>query len=131
MKANPMQFLHTKSRVAIGAGVLLLAAVVLTVGLYLLFDSASERTQDAYVTADYTLVAPKVPGLVEQVFVDDNQAVKAGQLLVKIDDRDFRATLARTEADAEAAKADIANLDAEISRQPALVAQAAATVRSD
>jgi membrane fusion protein (multidrug efflux system) len=126
-----MQFLHTQSRVAVATGVLLIAAVVLTLGAYLLFSSASESTQDAYVTADYTLVAPKVPGLVEKVFVDDNQAVKAGQLLVRIDDRDFQAALTRVEADVDAAKADIANLDAEIARQPALVAQAAATVRSD
>jgi membrane fusion protein (multidrug efflux system) len=126
-----MPFIHSRSRIAVGAGVLLLAGTACAGCGYFLSDPASEKTQDAYVTADYTLVAPKVAGLVEQLFVEDNQAVKTGQLLVKIDGRDFRTALASVEADVEAAKADIANLDAEISRQPALVAQAAAAVRSD
>ncbi len=126
-----MSFIHSRSRFAIGAGVILLAGTAWAGCSFFLSNPASERTQDAYVTADYTLVAPKIPGLVEKLFVEDNQAVKAGQILVKIDDRDFRAALASAEADVEAGKADIANLDAEIARQPALVAQAAAAVRSD
>jgi membrane fusion protein (multidrug efflux system) len=126
-----MPFIHSRSRVAISAGVILLAGTAWAGCSVFLSNPASEKTQDAYVTADYTLVAPKVSGLVEQLFVEDNQAVKAGQLLVKIDDRDFRAALSSAEADVEAAKADVANLDAEIARQPALVAQATAAIRSD
>jgi membrane fusion protein (multidrug efflux system) len=93
--------------------------------------SNTESTNDAYVEADFTLVAPRVAGQISDVFVEDNQAVKAGQLLVRIDDRDFRAALISAEADVAAAKASVANYDAEIARQPSLVEQARATLRSD
>ncbi|USI71560.1 HlyD family secretion protein [Sphingomonas morindae] len=63
--------------------------------------------------------------------VDDNQPVTAGQLLARIDDRDYRAALASAQADVTVAEADIANFDAEIARHPALVAQAEATLRAD
>ncbi len=49
-----------------------------------------ESTDDAYVQADYTTIAPKVSGYIAQVAVEDNQPVKAGQVLARIDDRDYR-----------------------------------------
>ena len=52
--------------------------------------SNTESTNDAYVEADFTLVAPRVAGQISDVFVNDNESVKAGQLLVRIDDRDFK-----------------------------------------
>ena len=61
----------------------------LTTGRYL------ESTDDAYVKADSTIISPKVSGYIARVLVGDNQPVKAGQLLAEIDDRDFRAALAR------------------------------------
>src|SRR5450755_3452546 len=54
-----------------------------------------ESTDDAYVGADVTVIAPKVAGLIAEVAVTDNQAVHAGDLLVKLDDRDYKAALAR------------------------------------
>ena len=47
-------------------------------------------TDDAYVKADNTTIAPKVSGYVAAVLVDDNEPVKAGQVLARIDDRDFK-----------------------------------------
>ncbi|MEE4455065.1 HlyD family secretion protein [Novosphingobium resinovorum] len=126
-----MQIIHTKSRAAIALGIVLLAGTAWAGYSYVLPSSSVEKTLDAYVTADFTLVAPKVAGLIQTVDVEDNEAVKAGQILARIDDRDFQAALSSAEADVEAAKAEIANLDAEISRQPAVVAQASAVVRSD
>jgi membrane fusion protein (multidrug efflux system) len=114
-----------------------LAAYVVIVGvavwacIRLLAGSPHETTNDAYVTADFTLVAPRVPGQLTEVLVEDNQQVKAGQLLVRIDDRDFRAALMSAQADVTAAKASVANYEAEIARQPALVDQASATLRAD
>ncbi len=105
--------------------------VVAWVCTKLLSDSNTESTNDAYVQADFTLVAPRIAGQISDVFVDDNQSVKAGQLLVRIDDRDFRAALMSAEADVVAAKASVANYDAEIARQPSLIEQARATLRSD
>lgn len=94
-------------------------------------NSNSESTNDAYVEADFTLVAPRVAGQISDVFVKDNESVKAGQLLVRIDDRDFKAAVMSAEADVAAAQASVANYDAEIARQPALVDQARATLKSD
>jgi membrane fusion protein, multidrug efflux system len=114
-----------------------LAAYVIIAGLAiwgciaLLTDSNTETTNDAYVVADFTLVAPRIAGQLSDVLVEDNQQVKAGQLMVRIDDRDFRAALMSAQADVAAAKASVANYEAEIARQPALVGQARATLRSD
>ncbi|SIO68035.1 HlyD family secretion protein [Paraburkholderia phenazinium] len=110
-------------------------AVVLGVGAWacssLSGSSNTESTNDAYVDADFTLVAPRVSGQISDVFVKDNQSVKAGQLLVRIDDRDFKAALMSAEADVTAARASVANYDAEIARQPSLVEQARATLKAD
>src|SRR6266849_2753294 len=57
-----------------------------------------ESTDDAYVGGDITVIAPKVSGFVQQVVVTDNQAVKAGDLLVKIDDREYRAVVSKADA---------------------------------
>jgi membrane fusion protein (multidrug efflux system) len=109
--------------VAVGVGAWACSALV--------GGSAAESTNDAYVEADFTLVAPRVAGQISAVFVEDNQSVKAGQLLVRIDDRDFRAALLSAEADVTAAKASVANYDAEIARHPALVDQSRATLKAD
>jgi membrane fusion protein (multidrug efflux system) len=87
-----------------------------------------ESTDDAYVKADYTTVAPKVSGYVAEVLVNDNDAVKAGQVLAKIDDRDHQAALSQAKADVKAAAAAITNLDAQIDLQQSIIGQAKATI---
>jgi membrane fusion protein (multidrug efflux system) len=87
-----------------------------------------ESTDDAYVKADHTIIAPKVSGYVGAVLVEDNQPVKAGQVLARIDDRDFRAALAQAQADAEASEASIRNFDAQIALQQSVIEQAKATI---
>ena len=72
-----------------------------TVGRYL------ESTDDAYVKADSTLISPKVSGYIAKVLVSDNQTVKAGQVLARIDDRDFRIALDQAQADVVAAEAAV------------------------
>ncbi|RNJ42458.1 hemolysin D [Mesorhizobium erdmanii] len=93
-----------------------------TTGQYL------ESTDDAYVKADSTTVAPKISGYVAEVLVRDNQKVTVGQVLARIDDRDFRAALDQAEADMRAAWATVRNLEAQIVLQRALIEQAKATV---
>jgi membrane fusion protein, multidrug efflux system len=90
-----------------------------------------ESTDDAYVQADSTIVAPKVSGYLSAVLVDDNQAVKAGQLLARIDDRDYRTALEQASADVAIAQADIADVKAAMQQQQAVVEQARATVAID
>ncbi|MBB3135750.1 membrane fusion protein (multidrug efflux system) [Rhizobium pisi] len=87
-----------------------------------------ESTDDAYVKADYTTVAPKVAGYIRQVLVSDNDAVKAGQVLARIDDRDFQAALSQARADVKAAEAAITNIDAQIALQQSVIEQAKATI---
>jgi membrane fusion protein, multidrug efflux system len=87
-----------------------------------------ESTDDAYVGGDVTVIAPKVAGFVAEVAVTDNQAVHAGDLLVRLDDRDYRAALAKAEAAVAGQQATLANLDATRHLQQALIAQAQAGI---
>src|SRR5690349_18685927 len=81
------------SRHTLKRGMLLLAALAGTAAIaYFGYDYWTvgrflESTDDAYVTADYTTVAPKVSGYIADVFVQDNEPVRAGQVLARIDDR--------------------------------------------
>jgi membrane fusion protein (multidrug efflux system) len=94
----------------------------LTTGRYL------ESTDDAYVKADSTIISPKVSGYIAQVLVGDNQPVKAGQLLARIDDRDFKAARDQAHADVDASEAAVRNLDAQIALQQPIIAQETADV---
>jgi membrane fusion protein, multidrug efflux system len=94
----------------------------LTIGRYL------ESTDDAYVKADSTIVSPKVSGYIAQVLVGDNEKVKAGQLLARIDDRDFKAALDQAHADVDASEAAVRNLDAQIALQQPIIEQGTADV---
>jgi membrane fusion protein, multidrug efflux system len=94
----------------------------LTTGRYL------ETTDDAYVKADSTIIAPKVSGYIAEVLVSDNEPVKAGQLLARIDDRDFKTALHQGRADVAASEAAVKNLNAQIELQEPLIQQQAAEV---
>jgi len=87
-----------------------------------------ETTDDAYVKADSTIVAPKVSGYIATVLVGDNEKVKAGQVLARIDDRDFRAALDQARADVAAAEASVRNLDAQLELQQPIIEQSTADV---
>jgi len=88
-------------------------------------------TDDAYVKADYSSVAPKVSGYISEVLVADNQAVRSGQVLARIDDRDFRAALAQAQGDLTAADAAVRNVEAQIHMQGPIIEQAHAGVAAD
>jgi len=94
----------------------------LTTGRYL------ESTDDAYVKADSTIVSPKVSGYLAEVLVGDNQPVTAGQVLARIDDRDFRTALNQAHADVAGAEAAVRNLDAQIALQQPVIAEETADV---
>jgi membrane fusion protein (multidrug efflux system) len=85
-------------------------------------------TDDAYVRGDITQISPKVAGHIVQVAVRDNQPVKAGDLLFRIDDRDYRARLLQAQAALAARRAAIGNLDAQLHLQNAAIRQARAMV---
>jgi membrane fusion protein (multidrug efflux system) len=87
-----------------------------------------ETTDDAYVGGDITVIGSKVAGYVAEVAVTDNQMVHAGDVLVRLDDRDYRAALARSEGAVQAQQAAIANLAATRALQDAVILQARAGV---
>jgi membrane fusion protein (multidrug efflux system) len=98
---------------------------------------SSETTDDAYVGADATTVAPKVRGLVAEVLVRDNQIVHAGDPLVRIDPEEFdakvanaRAQIADSEAGVADARAALLSLDAEEGLAAANVTAAQTAIRS-
>jgi membrane fusion protein (multidrug efflux system) len=106
--------------IAAAIGVIWYGTHWLTVGRYL------EETDDAYVGGNITVISAKVPGYIEQVMVADNQAVHAGDVLARLDDRDYRAALVKAEAAVTAQQALIANLDATRELQHAVIAEARA-----
>jgi membrane fusion protein (multidrug efflux system) len=85
-----------------------------------------ESTDDAYLQADSVTIAPKVSGYVAEVYVVDNQTVKAGDPLVRLDRRQYQAILEQANATIAARKADIARGAAELLQQQANIAQAKA-----
>jgi len=114
-------------RIALGFGLLAATALAGDFGYdYWTTGRFMVSTDDAYVKADYTTVAPKVSGYIADVLVQDNQAVKAGQALARIDDRDFRAAQAQAKAGVDAAAAAIGNIDAELALQQSMIDQAKA-----
>jgi membrane fusion protein (multidrug efflux system) len=88
-------------------------------------------TDDAYVKADNTTIAPKVSGYLSQVPVGDNQHVKSGQVLARIDDRDFRVALDQAKADVAAADAAVESKRAQLDVQQATIDAAKATLDVD
>ncbi|WP_088142712.1 HlyD family secretion protein [Achromobacter xylosoxidans] len=93
--------------------------------------ASTQSTDDAYVHADFTMVAPQVSGRIDKVLVEDNQPVKQGQLLATIDDRDFVAAVNAARAQAASAQASIGGLQARLVQQESAIRQAQAAVAVD
>jgi len=88
-----------------------------------------ESTDDAYVKADSTTVAPKVSGYIAQVLVEDNQPVKSGQVLARIDDRDLETALRAANANLAAATAVVASLAEQLTAQDYAIREAQADLQ--
>jgi membrane fusion protein (multidrug efflux system) len=88
-------------------------------------------TDDAYVEAHSVLISPKVSGFISEAPVDDNQPVKAGQNLARIDPRDYQTALDQARANVAAVQASIDILNQQITQQGLTVEQARQLVASD
>jgi membrane fusion protein, multidrug efflux system len=115
----------------IGASLLALAGAGYYGEQYWTVGRFQISTDDAYVQADNTTIAPKVSGYISDVLVGDNEAVKAGQVLARIDDRDFSVALDQAKADVVAAQATIAGKQASLDTQQSIIDAARATITVD
>ena len=111
---------HSPSRVKTGWQkygtplIVLLLAIAIIVTITRNWNSwegahVEQVTNDAYVRGDLTPLSTKVPGLVREVKVNDYQQVHKGDVLVQLDDDDYRAQVAQAAAAVEAAKAALEN----------------------
>jgi membrane fusion protein (multidrug efflux system) len=99
-------------------------------GGYVYWDYSShfQSTDDAFIAARQFAVAPKVSGYITAVPVTDNQHVAAGDVIARIDQRDYRVALEQAKAQVASAQAGIRNIDAQISTQEAQIASSKAQV---
>src|ERR1700733_11814777 len=82
-----------------------------------------QSTDDAYVGGNVTVMAPKVNGFVTELLVTDNQRVKANQVLIRLDSRDYDAKLAQASAEVTSARAAVDELLAKQQLQAAVINQ--------
>src|SRR5208337_769945 len=85
-----------------------------------------ESTDDAYAGGNVTPISPHVAGFVAQILIADNEYVRAGQPLIRLDDRDFRAAVDRAAAIVAARQATLESLERKQSLQQTAIRQAKA-----
>jgi membrane fusion protein (multidrug efflux system) len=119
--------LPARRTLVVGAAAL---ASALVGSIYILTPALTETTDAAYISADAATVAPKVRGLVAQVLVQDNQAVKAGEPLVRINPEEFDARVATATAELADAVAGVASARAALLSLDAEEKLAASSVRA-
>jgi membrane fusion protein (multidrug efflux system) len=88
-------------------------------------------TDDAYVDVHSAMISPKVSGYISDVPVNDNQPVKAGRVIARVDPRDYQTALDQAWANVAAARATIATLYQQIGQQGLAVEQTRQAVESD
>lgn len=93
------------------------------------FRIGATSTDNAYVRADVTPLSPKVAGYITEVAIRDNQPVRAGDILFRIDDADYKARVAQSDAALKAKQAAVANLDSRLDLQKAVIEQAEAALQ--
>lgn len=106
----------------------IILAFIISVLVIVFVPAAHVWTNDAYVTAHYSVIAPRVPGQVVSVPVDDNQTVHAGDILVQLDPRDYQTALDQARAVEAHDRALVMDAAASVARQPAIIAEAKARV---
>lgn len=83
-----------------------------------------ETTDDAFIDSRPVLISPQVTGNIVQVNVTDYQIVKSGDLLAKIDPRDYQAAVDQADAQIRQAEATVKNLEAQVNAQKSQIEQA-------
>ena len=128
--------IRLESRARLGWKRLLLSGLALAFGLaaawygydWWIVGRFMESTDDAYAGGNVTAISPHVAGFVSQIAVTDNQYVQAGQLLIRLDGRDFQAARDHADAVVRQREAALASLQAKYALQQAAIRQAVADV---
>jgi membrane fusion protein, multidrug efflux system len=118
-----------RHRLACVGGLILLLVALPTGYLYWDYASHFESTDDAFIAARQFTIAPKVPGYITAVLVTDNEHVVTGQVIARIDQRDYHNALAEAEAQVAAARASIDTIDAQTGVQQAQIRANVAQLR--
>jgi membrane fusion protein (multidrug efflux system) len=91
-----------------------------------LHSRSYEDTDDAFIEGHVVAVSPKVSGIVQQVYIDDNSRVKKGDLLVELDPRDYQAALLQAEGNFASMQGKLVEAQSEIPVSQANISQAQA-----
>lgn len=127
-RASPTLLQRLPLRAISVAGI---AALAMVAGAaWIAMPGTSVSTDDAYVKADSTIIAPKVQGLIAEILVRDNEPVTAGQPLVRIDAEDYQQAVSAAEADVQFADAALAQQAAQEQLAAANVRAADASIRA-
>jgi membrane fusion protein, multidrug efflux system len=89
-----------------------------------------QTTDDAYVRGEITGISPRVTGYATEVLVDDDMPVRAGQVIVRVDPRDFRMAVEKAQAALDQAKASLSQIEAQRQLENSKIAVAEAALRS-
>jgi membrane fusion protein (multidrug efflux system) len=118
-------------RIALGISAVTLLGIAVQAGWkWWSLGRFQQRTDNAYVEADISIIAPRVAGYVRAVPVMDNQSVRAGDVLVRIEDRELQAHLAEARARLAARLAALDTLDRESALQRSAISRATAELES-
>ena len=94
--------------------IVLIIVLLICAGIYIINEMKYESTDDAYVENISVSVAPKVSGQIENVYISDNQYVKAGEVVATIDSSDYKVKVAQANANYERIKFDQSNAKANL-----------------
>jgi membrane fusion protein, multidrug efflux system len=109
----------------------LVVSMFVGVVLYIIFrPRPNVWTDDAYVTVHYAMIAPRISGQISSVLVDDNQVVKAGQVLATLDPRDNETAVAAARATLARDRATLDEVSANVTRQASIIEEEKAAINS-
>lgn len=128
-KPSPLRNPRVRLALLVGLVIVLIGGIGWFVR-HQVYGKYQQATNDAYIQADSVTVAPKISGYVEKVFVSENQMVKAGDPLLAIDNRDYRAQAAQSIAQIDVAKANAAGVQAQILEQQAAITKGQADLNA-
>ncbi|WP_318388858.1 HlyD family secretion protein [Enterobacter sp.] len=121
----------TRPRTGRAVTVLLLTLIALSITVYAIWMWHSTRflqsTDDAYVGSDISTVSTKVSGFISEIAIRDNATVKKGELLIRLDDRDYRAALVKAQGEEAAQEAMLTDIAANRQLQLAKISGASAS----